>query len=122
MKFDFFGIFTYMVDEKMCLKRFMAKNNISFLKLRDLFLALQKDYRELMLSRYQDTCIVYERYYEIKILKVTDWPISRMVEDKESFRKMVDKFLKKGDIILNRNIPSSHYPEYFEIPFGPKGF
>lgn len=114
MKFDFFGIFTNMFDEKIRLKRFMARNNISFLKVRDLFFALQKDYRELMLSRYQDTCIVYERFYEIKILKVINWPISRMVDDKESFREIVDTFLKKGDIILNRNIPSSHYPEFFE--------
>lgn len=115
MKFDFLGIFTNMVNEKRILKRFMAENNISFLKLRDLFFALQKDYRELMIARYQSKYIVYERDYEIRIIKVIDWPISRMVEDKGSFRKIVDKFLKKGDIILNRNIPSSHYPEFFEL-------
>ena len=47
------------------------------------------------------------------MLRVEDWPIKRMVQDEESFRKIVDKFLKEGDIILNRNIPSSHYPEFF---------
>ena len=45
--------------------------------------------------------------------KAENWSVERMVDDKESFRKIVDQFLKKGDIILNRNIPSSYYPEYF---------
>ena len=57
--------------------------------------------------------IVYERDFEIRVLKVEDWPIKRMVQDEKSFRKIVDTFLKKGDIILNWNIPSSHYPDYF---------
>lgn len=66
-----------------------------------------------MIFKWQDMGIVFERDYEIRVLTVKDWPIDRMRQDEKSFRKIVDKFLKKGDIILNRNIPSSHYPEYF---------
>lgn len=102
-----------MVDEKKCLKLFMVKHHISFLRLRDLFFELQKDYREQMIFKWQDMGIVYERNFEIRVLKVEDWPIKRMVQDEVSFRMIVDEFLKKGDIILNRNIPSSHYPEFF---------
>lgn len=106
-------IYFNIVDEKKCLKLFMVKHHISFLRLRDLFFELQKDYREEMIFKWQDMGIVYERNFEIRVLKVEDWPINRMVQDEESFRKIVDTFLKKGDIILNRNIPSSHYPKYF---------
>lgn len=111
--FGFFDIFSDMVDEKKCLKLFMVKHHISFLRLRDLFFELQKDYREQMIFKWQDMGIVYERNFEIRVLKVEDWPIKRMVQDEVSFRMIVDEFLKKGDIILNRNIPSSHYPEFF---------
>jgi hypothetical protein len=111
--FGLYDIFGNMVDEKKCLKLFMVKHHISFLRLRDLFFELQKDYRELMIFKWQGMGIVYERDFEIRVLKVEDWPIKRMVKDEESFRKIVDQNLKKGDIILNRNIPSSYYPEYF---------
>jgi hypothetical protein len=104
-----------MTDEKRDLKEYMARNHITFLKLRDLFFALQKDYRDLMVFKYQGMGIVYERNFEIRVLIVKDWSIKRMVEDEDSFRKIVDLNLKKGDIILNRNIPSSHYPEFFEL-------
>ena len=113
MAIGWFGIFSNIADEKKLLKLFMVRHHISFLRLKDLFFALQKDYRELMIFKYQDMGIVYERDFEIRILKVKDWSIDRMVEDKESFRMIVDSFLKKGDVILNRNIPSTHYPEYF---------
>lgn len=113
MSWGFFNIFGNMVDEKRNLKIYMAQNHLTFLKLRDLFFELQKDYREEMIFKWQDMGIVYERNLEIRVLKVIDWPIKRMVKDEESFRKIVDQNLKKGDIILNRNIPSSHYPEYF---------
>ena len=83
------------------------------MRLKDLFFDLQKEYRETMIFKYQGEGIVYERNFEIRVLKVKDWSIERMVEDKSSFQKIVDTFLKKGDIILNRNIPSSHYPEFF---------
>ena len=66
-----------------------------------------------MIFKWQDMGIVYERNFEFRVLKVIDWPIKRMVEDENSFRQIVDQNLKEGDIILNRNIPSSHYPEYF---------
>ena len=111
--FGLFDIYGNMVDEKRRLKRFMIQNHITFLKLRDLFFDLQKDYREEMIFKWQGVGIVYERNFEIRVLRVEDWPIKRMVQDEESFRKIVDKFLKEGDIILNRNIPSSHYPEFF---------
>ena len=102
-----------MNDEKKLLIRFMVNNKITFLKLRDLFFLLQKDYREYMIEKYQNECIVYERDFAIIPIEIKDWPISRMVEDKQSFREIVERFLKKGDKILNRNIPSSHYPEFF---------
>jgi hypothetical protein len=111
--FGWFGIFSNIADEKKLLKQFMIQHHISFLRLRDLFFTLQKDYRDTMVFKYQGEGIVYERDFEIRVLKVKDWSIERMVEDKYSFRQIVDTFLKKGDIILNRNIPSSHYPEYF---------
>lgn len=111
--FGFFDIFRNNVDEMKCLKRFMVQHHIKFLRLKDLFFELQKEYREEMIFKWQDMGIVFERDYEIRVLKVEDWPIDRMRQDEKSFRKIVDKFLKKGDIILNRNIPSSHYPEYF---------
>lgn len=111
--FGFFDIFGNMVDEKRSLKRYMVKHHITFLKLRDLFLDLQKEYRELMIFKWQDMGIVYERNYEIRILRVKDWSVKQMVQDEESFRKIVDTFLKEGDVILNRNIPSSHYPNFF---------
>lgn len=113
MWLKWFNIFTDSVDEKKLLKSFMRLHHISFLRLKDLFLDLQKEYRELMIFKYQGEGLVYERDYEIRVLKVNDWPIERMVENKESFQKIVDTFLMKGDIILNRNIPSSHYPQYF---------
>lgn len=113
MGLGWFDIFSNIADEKRLLKLFMRSHNISFLRLKDLFFALQKEYRELMVFKYQEQGIVYERDFEIRVLKVSNWSIESMVEDKESFRKIVDTFLKKGDIILNRNIPSTHYPEYF---------
>lgn len=113
MGLGWFGIFSNNADEKKLLKHFMMEHHISFLRLKDLFFDLQKDYRETMVFKYQGEGIVYERNYEIRVLKVKDWSIERMVEDKSSFQKIVDTFLKKGDIILNRNIPSSHYPEFF---------
>ena len=109
----FFDIFENIVDEKRCLKMYMARHHLTFLQLRDLFFDLQKDYREEMIFKWQDMGIVYERNFEIRVLKVIDWPIKRMVEDENSFRQIVDQNLKEGDIIFNRNIPSSHYPEYF---------
>jgi len=113
MGLGWFGIFSNNADEKKLLKHFMMEHHISFLRLKDLFFDLQKEYRDTMIFKHQGEGIVYERDFEIRVLKVKDWSIEDMVNDKASFHKIVDTFLKQGDIILNRNIPSSHYPEFF---------
>ena len=109
----FFDIFENIVDEKRCLKMYMARHHLTFLQLRDLFFDLQKDYREEMIFKWQDMGIVYERNFEIRVLKVIDWPIKRMVEDENSFRQILYQNLNEDNIILNRNIRSSYVPEYF---------
>lgn len=70
MGFWLFDIFSYMTDEKRDLKKYMARNHITFLKLRDSLFAKQKDYRDLMVFKYQGMGIVYERNFEIRVLIV----------------------------------------------------